>query len=295
MALALTWIYNKDYGFGHTNDGSSSPVVKKNEAIAIPYQAVDTPSNGSEFTDPILNLVLTAFAYMHDVMAGQRMMQKVERLLDMEYAQHSSWELFTHSEDMDVLVRDLPNKPGGYDTFRVERVVETAHLQRNPDSRCAITRILLLRYIYPTYLRFNTRQLNASFVDIAHAGFVHHRVGFSGTVHVPRPACIPNQNDASAHTYEHADDVSNGGMQSALLGLYNPKGMRVHRLTAAGGGDLLQLLQFVIVQQDYDVLIDAGALFRDWNAERVARTACHLLRGRKHVIFVDTSDRLSSY
>jgi hypothetical protein len=110
LALALTWLCNKDYGLGDV-----MPDLPKNSRVAIPpYTAVNRPSNGSEVTDPVLGLILTAVAYAQHLGAPlctqthtEAMEIALSQLVQEEFALHRQWDVLRRTHDFDLLLRDL--------------------------------------------------------------------------------------------------------------------------------------------------------------------------------------------
>ena len=63
LSQVFTMYYRKDYGIGDLM--REDPKIPKNEYVAIPYSGVDSPVNGSEFSDPYLTLILTVISYVY--------------------------------------------------------------------------------------------------------------------------------------------------------------------------------------------------------------------------------------
>jgi len=55
--------YNKNYGFGNYGYKSKRVIENKNYFVAIPYIFINSPLDGSEFTDYELALTLTILSY----------------------------------------------------------------------------------------------------------------------------------------------------------------------------------------------------------------------------------------
>jgi hypothetical protein len=306
LALSFTWICNKDYGLGDT-----MPALPKNSRVAIPYTAVNRPGNGSEFTDPVLGLVLTALAYAHNsamvMTTGSSSAQSKARieaielttsqLLRDEFASHRQWSILRETRDFEQLLRNVPSSVTHPDQVDMHQILDAT--RTHLDLRAAFLRLYLKRHVYAIYAFFDTQQYNVSFLDIVSSSFSSRRVGFSGTLLqltvVPPPSPLISNAGAKENSAEYvvADEVSNGGMRAALTGTYN-QAMKVVplRKTHAYGTTIAERIIHYAVEQKYDVLIDAGAFLRDVSAADVAQIAHRKLNGRKHVIFIDEMDRL---
>jgi hypothetical protein len=60
--IALSKKYNRDYGFGTTED---TPAGRANVVMAIPYRGANAPRNGARFSSDSLRTALTVAAYVH--------------------------------------------------------------------------------------------------------------------------------------------------------------------------------------------------------------------------------------
>jgi hypothetical protein len=58
-------IYNKNYGFGNYGVKSKLILENKNFFVAIPYTFIDSPLDGSEFTDYEMGIALTILSYIN--------------------------------------------------------------------------------------------------------------------------------------------------------------------------------------------------------------------------------------
>ena len=67
LPLITNLRYNEGYGFGYygsTDNLINNIINNKNYFIAIPYNAINSPLNGSEFTDFELSIFLTSLSYI---------------------------------------------------------------------------------------------------------------------------------------------------------------------------------------------------------------------------------------
>jgi len=341
IAFALTWIYNKDYGFGSDNPA----YAQKNSLVAIPYQAVNHPADGSEFSELTLNLVLTTLSYLHQRIDTVRKqdMRVLQQMLEKEYDGLSgNWPLFIQSKyvrgilgyynvrpnDASVLRRsgDVGNANDA-DQLTVDKLEQVdfhemaKYVALNRQARQCFVHIYVKNYIFKHFAQINCGQFNTSFLDIASTCFSRQRVGFSGTVHIPEPQFVPSGNSYAAVKLSKSqiieDVMSNGGMQCAMRGIYNPQMKVLFKHKGANTAVLankachwnssaicmcgLQTSADVrlichAVSAGYDALIDAGAFLRNLSAYEVARLIHLFLKEthqqKKHVIYVDEHDRL---
>jgi hypothetical protein len=336
IAFALTWIYNKDYGFG-----SDSPAfAQKNSLVAIPYQAVNHPADGSEFSELTLNLVLTTLSYLHQTMntVREQDMRVFQHMLEKEYEGLSgNWSLFIQSKYVRGVLGycERPNSQVSGAASSSAAAVQLSvgrldqvdfremgrYIAQHQHARQCFVHIYVKHYIFKHFVQINCGQLNTSFLDIASTCFTRQRVGFSGTVHVPEPQFVPAGDSYKAVKLSLSqiteDVMSNGGMQCAMRGTYNPKMKVLFRhadanMAAAANKAChwntssvcmcgLQTSADVrlvchAVSAGYDALIDAGAFLRNLSSLEVARLIRRFLKEthqeKKHVIYIDEQDRL---
>jgi hypothetical protein len=193
LAYTLTLIYNKDYGFGNEKDREASTnqlKETKNNLVAIPYQAVGQPINGSEFSDPVLSVLMTTLTYMYT---------RSLRHLDVSVLRaYMTSELYNCGGSIKAFLNtDWRHVIAGYTHFPQQDLstldwnLFAAHIMGDRMRFIAYLQILLPRRIFPTYMRVHVEQLNLSFMDVACSSFTQNRVGFSGTINIPIPAYFP--------------------------------------------------------------------------------------------------------
>jgi len=319
MAYAMTQIYNKDYGFGSLD---ASRWVLKNGYIAVPYQAVGDPVNGSEFTDVTLTLILTTLAYLHQpkvrdcdrIVFGVVLVRAcersggLERLVRMPYFV-DIFRGFSLTRSDGSLLKNV-------ELLNVDKLCDhvDAAAAESIQTPASWTQVYLRQHVFKTFVWINERQYNASFLDVACAGFTGRRVGFSGTINIAQPRYAPFYEAASRtwqmvklaqaesqsrDTFLVPDRASNGGIRGALLGLFDPT-MRVFSWKQRSGAadDAHALLEF-LVREDYDVFIDVGAFLRNLSALQVVQEVERLLathgKPARRLVFVDEHDVLQEF
>ena len=141
--------YRKDYGFGNKISDSD-----KNDFIAIPYSANETPMDGSEFSDYILNLVLTTICYHK---SGLR--KKDMNIILSSKKLSTILEIYIHD------IETCNQRDQNYDVYEA-------------------IRLYVENYILPKYVKAYSTCYNISSLDILNNNFINYpnfMVGYTGT------------------------------------------------------------------------------------------------------------------
>jgi hypothetical protein len=303
-------IHNKDYGFGTLDE---TRFVRKNGLVAVPYNAVQVPSDGSEFSDVILSMVLTTLCYCLQTDTRKVDRQVFQGLAKAEYQVHRSIRILL-SHPLLGSVISLGGKRGVkvFDDIAWPNVWST--LDSSAVStfipRVAYVQALLCLSVFPSYMWLHKKQMNASLLDVVCPSFATNRVGFSGTVSLPRLLHYPGESPGTnvrlalslAQSRERTavdswlvpDAESALMMRKAMLGSVHEA--RVWEEGKDEGVDSLDALLDLVVREKHDVLIDAGAYLLRYTAEQVAfRLHARFQQQQshtKHIVFCDTQNVL---
>lgn len=243
---ALTMLLDKDYGWDDTD--------LKNPYIAIPYTAQDSPMKGSQFSDIIINIVLTSITYC----------QKGLRMLDVKnfirYIKFASKRLSIHQ--LKRILR-LDQKLIEFSMIESERGFynHMQYLYKNNypeyiDAICTyLEKVILIQYV-----KMDPDILNSSFIDIIDPNFIKAKFAVSGTtnIHLPKFNYYGNHNILKNIV---KDEITQRNIETALRG----NNLGVDKM---GKADVIVIKSNVTtndilkLMKDYQVLIDTGSFLR---------------------------------
>ena len=279
LILALTYIYRKDYGFGNVLE------LKKNSDIAIPYKAVDSPVDKSEFTDPEFVIVLTTFSYFY-----KKLIQK-DFINIIEYAKQAKKE----NPDSFYILFDKYIKLINTTRHRFDYVLEchnnfiisdiTSDIGNNLD----LIENYLIDILLPKYIKIFSTQYNCSFIDVMTSTFTKYKTAFSGTVNVSMPRLAITQNEFNSDI-KH-DSLANGETVSAIVGAINPNKCEYIK------NDISVIINYLIIGK-YQCIIDTGAFLKAYSSEEVVRKIVEMGNNEyknKKYIFIDDKHKKKVY
>ena len=175
--------YRKDYGIGDLM--REDPKIPKNEYVAIPYSGVDSPVNGSEFSDPYLTLILTVISYVYRGLTKDNVLELINSYYLMNWKR-------TGFKDY------VLNKVVNYEPSQLKMKLATGMWDFKLDDHdynilkvkkeCIVD--FLMNIVIKNYIDVAENQYNCSFVDIINRRFCQKRTGFSGTTNILLPYII---------------------------------------------------------------------------------------------------------
>lgn len=175
-------VYKKDYGFG----SKDKMYPEQNGYIAVPYSAVDTPSNGSEFSDMYITNILTILIYKYDGLDEDNLIQIYNKyylkISKIEYIKlNYIYPIFQNYGNLLNLIRT---------STTLNKDILTHEEIKNIGHDKTIILDFLNNFVLNTYIRTTRKQLNSSFLDILPDTFCRYRTGFSGTTNMLLPKYI---------------------------------------------------------------------------------------------------------
>lgn len=287
FADVFTMYYRKDYGIG--DKMRTKPIIRKNEYIAIPYSAVDTPVNGSEFSDPYLTLVLTVLSYVY----RQLTKDNITELFIKYYV--PSLNLFGFK---DHLSNNILNYTGGNLKTQLfmgtwDFILEDLDYEKLKNNRFCISDFLL-NIVLNNYIDVAKNQLNCSFVDVVNRKLCEFRTGFSGTTNILLPHIITDkdlhQESQTEQNYENCEkqDVDLKSSYQTINEfneiIHDPNKNEIEFAVKSkiinnnvdNTGIFIQSDENLITDilnkiEKYDALIDVGALFKNYDNSEIAK------------------------
>lgn len=165
LALVLTMIYNKDYGFGDYKP--DIPDMQNNEYKVIPYSGVNKPINGSHFSNAALAMVILCAGYI------QRNAFSSHDLNQMFNDDGFSHILESVSETLGYEVKDTLN----YALIHSKSYNNPILLQQ------------YLKYFLPKMISVNLEKYSVTSVDVITSQLWRNkrRVSYTGTAQIVYP------------------------------------------------------------------------------------------------------------
>lgn len=275
-------IYLKDYGF--PNEDSHYEEMRK---FAVPYNAVDTPVPGSEFSDTDIALLLTIFAYMYHVVRLEDVIDIIKKLqhncnkFGNDIGEDHLNVYFKRTKEQLRLnsVLDVKDIPGDKIRGYAQSVVYPKISQREFKFFYLETEVL-------PKIHFTYTQDNCSFMDIITEKYSLYKAAFTGTIHINLPH-YEDPNRVFVKTEENP--LSAGATYAAILGIYHPN-RKVMTVSSDVDDSMLDYLIDLIKKNKYNVFIDSGAYLRLHKLDYVVKKFQEKLEDIQYIIYVNDED-----
>lgn len=286
--------FRKDYGFP-TKDSSLNKTMIY---FAVPYNSVDTPIPGSEFSDIDVCMILTILSYTYEGVRKIDVVNFVNRIkakisvLAENISVDDIDEIFQIERsllNLDTLsiIHKTPSHNLGTVCENIHRDL-TSHAYK--DKSIKFLKFYLKSEILPE-INFNKTQINCSFMDVIGSDMCYYKAGFTGTVFIDLPKYY-EENSNRVFVDTKSDPLSDGAMYAALLGVYQVD-RSIHNFRRINMSIILDPLIELIHMNQYQILIDAGAFLRLYKKDTIIETLSTRLE--KHVIYIDELDTVRIY
>jgi len=276
IQYALSMIHNKDYGLGDVDEN-----LEHNHYIAIPYNAVNSPSNGSEFNNILLTLILTQFSYYNSGMRTEDL---------VKFSEYINKQYVLVNRDF-ILLKGL--FPSITDDNILRQLLNKEIIDLTPDENLYfdIIKIYLTEYIEPTFIRYYPKFLNASLLDIISPNVTGNKTGFSGTVNIELPIKV----DDSQYAFKDikTDDYSNGSIMCAMIGYLQNSPAKIKPYEELEYSDD-KLIDYII-ENNYNVLIDVGAYFMKHDINHIIKRFENSVYKDRHMLYITKDDIVMHY
>jgi hypothetical protein len=302
---SLTFL--KDYGFGDYNFKKDNQDDKKNFFTSIPYNAINSPLNESEFTDYELFLFLTIKSYFENGL----------RVEDIELLFLTASNDYTYNIDIfklkyksifeiinESLFKEVIELIGSYEFKNKCKQISVeikTNLQKN----------ILLEYylnyiIFPKYFKIYKNQSNISTIDLFSNLLSSKKISFSGTVNFEKPVDVINDifvnkninNDNLITDIKLGcinniieDNSSKGSILSSILGITTKKPDNFYYIKKDDDKMEEELLQFIDRNiQKYQCIIDSGGLLLKISVNEMVEKIKRLLPKLDYILYVTNED-----
>lgn len=284
----LDMLYRKDYGFPQKNSHAGNMIY-----YAVPYSASDTPVSNSEYSDVDISILLTILTHVqHEIRVidvENIVLKSKDTLKDFqEMSNHDINNMFRYIGDIldfsDVATIRVLRKD------RIKSFSENilTKINTSVDKMRRFKKYYLMKEILPQ-IKFTISQLNCSFMDVITRQMCRYKAAFSGTVFVDLPTYT---NKRGNFTKIVSNEESNGATYCAILGIYQesqtPK--TLHHVNN-NDPNMLDYVMDILLNENYQVFIDAGALLRSYVHRDVIQKFKNMLP-HKYIVYVDEYDQV---
>lgn len=270
----LSLLLDKDYGWD--DEDSNNPF------IAIPYSAQDTPMKGSQYSEIIINIILTSITYF----------QKGLREIDVK--------------NFIAYIKFITKKMGNYKAKQFldldEKLVDFALIDSNdgfakyvhylydnnyPQYVGTIC-VYLEKNVLIQYVKIDPKIMNCSFIDIIDPSYIRTKFALSGTVNIHLPQFrFHGSKDVLKKVIR--DDLTRANIEKALRG-ENMKSITSSNvpevITINSNSNITDIINLMI---NYQILIDTGSFLRYFTNLSMAEQLS--AKFKDHVIvFFDEND-----
>ena len=259
--LCLDMKINLDYG------------LDKDVYLVIPYSAQNTPLKGSQFSDPIIQMILT---YIYFLIKGFRD-DDSKKLIGYYIELKKIKGLDSIKENIKEIII--------YNRYK-NLTTHINNLKKSNDNEYIYyINTYLTKVIFPSYVKVNHEYYNCSFIDIIDNSFIKGKFALSGTVNVhltdfnSKQYTISKIKNDDITTEEINKALKNTNKDTDQLIIFNYK---------------KPILDFICdLMKDYQVFIDVGSFLRQYNNLEVAKTLFN--RCNKSVVYFDDNDKKKIY
>ena len=285
----LQRMYNKNYGFDMTNG--------VNVYIAVPYNGVNSPVSGSEFSDLYVKMAFTCLSYLHE-----------NNLRKCDIAKIKSYIVDKHIEncgDNKVFKTDeivVATKIGTIDKIDIISI-RNFDLNKHYDSNMLY--VYLKNIVFKDYIKQYKTQYNCSFIDVAGNDFGKYKIGFSGTVGDIHKDILKVSDSDDKYIFNDIfeDKITMGSIYSAFLGTTQKKNNKPkiskivfddNKMNVKGEQYKDYELDYMIDilrEGKYDTLIDAGAVLRNYTALQVINKVRKVICNYKSYVYIDSDGK----
>jgi hypothetical protein len=242
----------------------------------IPYARKDTPIEQSQFSNPVLTILLT-----------------------IEYFRHNDFNL--EENDFKLLFKNNEIFMGEDFSFEIENIFRSSSseiliaeklkewmITKNIGIKKKIIYIYINKYVLPN-VQLSCENINCSFMDIIGNRFDNFKVGYTGTVHFEFPKYPESMNNIFKEIIPDYDEFFNVYYGITMNNVdYNNKIYKYNNRS----DKIFNELNTILNNCTYHILIDSGAIFRDNDnlsiIMKIKDLQCY--QSYKYFVFIDSKD-----
>jgi len=234
--------YNKNYGFGNYNFEKSTLINNINYMTAVPYNYINSPINGSEFSDYELSMLLTILSYKKENLRKYDLCLLLQHLYENDNINDDYIDdQFNNEKQYNNLIEkiknlmiylendyeDLEEKIKNKLIIQVEKLL--IEIKENKDFNKIVLDYYIKNVILKTFFKISKTRYNISMIDIYNNLITKNKVSFSGTVNFINPSKTicnilnkPNENKSllECQIYEYQQDEKiSGAIEASIYGI----------------------------------------------------------------------------
>ena len=272
FAVILQNVHNKNYGFDTKAEKSF---------IAIPYNGVNSPISGSEFSDLYVKIAFTCMSYMYEKSLRQCDIVNIKSYIKNKYKECSNELSLFMSDDLIVATK-----------INIDDVQNIDNMDKNfIKKNDSLIEHYLKNVVFAEYLDQYRKQYNCSFIDVVGDSFSKYKIGFSGTVSDIHIEELKISNKEPEYIFNNivSDDAAMGSIYSAFLGVtQNNIIPSVHEgIDCENFEDIINFIK----DNEYDALIDTGAYLRKHTSKLIISEIKKNIPIYKTYVYIDESGK----
>ena len=259
VTISKMGIKNVTYGMSRKN---------KNKRYVIPYLRKDTPLEGAVFDSIIITLVMTVIYFQQN----QYILENDDLILLKN----------TFDIDFKNFIKFYDIIDNNYYCLSINRIYK--NIPR--EEKIKIVKLYIEKYIIRD-LYLSTQIKNCSFIDVMNLSDVWG-IGYTGTINMD----LPENSKFSKNIIADTDEIL--GVYFALTGLYPNSHNNIYQYKF--NNDITKNIYNLIKDNDYNALIDVGAIFKDYMNDAIVKYIATFDKyEKKHFIYVDENDIKMEY
>ena len=294
-------LYNYKYGFPKIINGEYSHIDK---FFAVPYSHVNQPLKKSNFSDFDIKIILTLLSHVNYGKLHNGIMMRKENL---DYILKEILGYIKIVDDKPFTLLMTENVYGNYikdiidkhfdlfltirpKTDKYQEILSKLYDDILNDNKVSEIKEFIKRHlkILIGNLKLNIEQYNISFIDVISKNVSKFKTGFSGTVNINLPIWLNDKNEFTRIKEIEKDKAST---YVAILGLTNNDN-KIHLLNNNNKDEnyediIAQQILKLIKANNYSVLIDSGAFFRNKTTDNIIEFLSTNLITKKYFIYMD--------
>jgi len=301
--------FKKDYGFGEFNfkkDNNSSKDDKKHFFTSIPYNAINSPLNESEFTDYELCLFLTIKTYFQNSLRPEDI-ESIFLTAASDYTYNIDIFKLKY-EPLFVIIKELVFKEAieliGTSQFK-KICREISDSSKEHTSKNILLEYYLNYIIFPKYFKIYQNQSNISTIDLFNYKLSSKKISFSGTVNFQKPSevidGILEKNESKKEITKIKsniisniveDDSSKGSIMSSILGITTKVPVNNYYDEKLDNETIEKaLIDFLNKNlKNYTCIIDAGGLLLKISVEEMVEKINTIKIGLNYILYISNDN-----
>lgn len=287
--------YRFSVNFGFQNRYDDSELSNKSIFIAMPYKAVDSPIDGSEFSNVYQTIWFTFYSYIYLFNSNNvRNIDIYQYYHGLYLNQLKSYKISGYSDIENPIYIELV-KMGISSMCR-----EIENFEFEPKNRDILLHNMnfhkYIQYLLTKFVGKNLYLYNISYCDIIHSGLTVYRTGFSGTTNFD----IPVEENKKNEILNSIDDPYKKNVENVILknhpfDLTGDNKKPIFYLDNLEIKSICDLVNLNISHNKISVLIDSGAYFVDTIDKIVDKINEYLDVFYTKIVYFDKFDRPMIY